>query len=303
MLDRAALASLGVDDALIETRRRLDGEDALAFLARLPDLVRSRERELGLAGSRIMAGGALSAVLACTRVVDRRPVVLKLSVAGAAAEAAALTTWAGSGACALLAASEDETALVLDAIRPGRAVAPSGDESADALAAARLLALLRRPPAGLPGAIPDGAAALRWRFGRAARWIAEGRAAAGVSRDEFDDAAAAAAELHATATPMLCHGDFLGKNILIDGAGRWPDHAARLPAARRAPPAGHGGSPLGFRWLAAQPSPAGAARSHSGRLHEHARHGHRRRLLRRSAVPVGFCLIRMSTRSFSGWPE
>ena len=39
--------------------------------------------------------------------------------------------------------------------------------------------------------------------------------------------------------------------------GSRPDHAAGLPAPRRARPAGHGGSPLGLPRFAAQPAPAG----------------------------------------------
>jgi streptomycin 6-kinase len=224
VLDRAALAALGVDDALIATRCRLDGDRAIAFLASLPDLVAQRQREFGVTGARIMAGGALSAVLACTGIADARPVVLKLSVDdahGAAAEAAALALWAGDGACALLAASSDGTALLLAAIEPGDAAAPSVDDGADARLAAALLARLRRERDDLPAAVPDAASRLDWRFGRARRFVDEGRALAAVTRAELDAAASAAAELHAGAARALCHGDFLDKNILLDRERRW----------------------------------------------------------------------------------
>jgi streptomycin 6-kinase len=222
VLDRAALANLGVDDALVAMRRRLDGERAIAFLAQLPELAAVWQHRLGLAGGRVMGGGALSAALSCTRIADRRPVVLKLSAApapGARSEAAALAAWDGVGACALLEASADATALVLERIEPGSAVHASGDERADARRAGELLALLhRRPP---PAAVPDGAPDLDWRFPRAQRWVAAGLAAAPVSPGELDAATAAARTLHESGPRVLCHGDFLDKNILCDGAGGW----------------------------------------------------------------------------------
>jgi streptomycin 6-kinase len=225
VLDHAALAGIGVDDTVISRRRRLDGDDAVAFLATLPELAAHWQRHFGLAGARFMDGGALSAALACTRVADRRAVVLKLSARSthsARAEAAALAAWRGIGACALLAASDDARALLLDAIEPGTPALPSKDDEHDSRRAAELLARLRSTAtAPLPPGIPDGTVELGWRFDRARRWIAGGRAVASVSRDELDAAAHAAHALHATAPHTVCHGDFLDKNILLDRNGRW----------------------------------------------------------------------------------
>jgi len=222
VLDRAALLDLGVDDVVVATRRRLDGEPAIAFLAALPTLAARWQRRFGLTGGRVMGGGALSAALACTRLADGRPVVLKLCAAhapGARAEAAALAAWGGAGACALLDASAGATALVLERIEPGGAVEASDDERADARRAGELLALLHRPPP--PAAVPDGAPALDWRFPRARRWVAAGLAAAPVSPDQLDAAAVEARALHESGRRVLCHGDFLDKNILRDGARAW----------------------------------------------------------------------------------
>jgi streptomycin 6-kinase len=222
VLDRTALLELGVDDAVVATRRRLDGGPAIAFLSQLPQLAGVWQRRLGLTGGRVMGGGALSAALACRRTVDGRSVVLKLSAVhapGARAEAAALAAWDGVGACALLDASADATALVLERIEPGGAVEPSDDELADAGRAGELLTLLRRPPP--PAAVPDGAPTLDWRFPRAQRWVAAGLAAAPVSPRELAAAAAAARTLHESGPRVLCHGDFLDKNILRDGARGW----------------------------------------------------------------------------------
>jgi streptomycin 6-kinase len=222
VIDRAALAALGVDDAMVAERRRLDGDGAVALLASLPDVVARRQRELGLTGARIMAGGALSAVLACTRVADRRAVVLKLTAGGSRSEAAALALWDGDGAPALLATSDDGAALVLDAIEPGGPADPTGRDAEDAGRAAALLARLRRDPAVVPPAIPAAVVPLAWRFERARSFVEDGRAFAPVALAEIDAAAAAAARLDRT-TPSryLCHGDFLSKNILLDRAGGW----------------------------------------------------------------------------------
>jgi len=224
VLDRSALAALGVDDAVVDARRELDGADAVAFLAALPALSTRWERHFGLTGARLAPGGALSAVLSCTRVADGRRVMLKLVAPHArsgAAEAAALAAWGGVGACALLAASDDGAALVLEAIEPGSAVEPGEDDEADARRAGALLATLRAAAGSPPAAVPDGARELEWRFGRARRWIDEGRASAPVSRAKLDGAARDAVELHRTAPRALCHGDFLDKNILLARDRRW----------------------------------------------------------------------------------
>ena len=223
MLDRAGLAALGVDDTVIATRGTLDGVDALAFLARLPELAARWERHFGLSGGQVMPGGALSAVLACERLSDGRAVVLKLSAPhaqSALAEGAALAAWGGVGACELLACDDHGEALVLERIEPGAAVEP-GDDQRDARAAAELLALLHRRTVAPGGDIPDAATALAWRFGRAHRWLDEGRAVAAVTRAELDEAVRNAGELQQGADRALCHGDFLDKNILLDRHGRW----------------------------------------------------------------------------------
>jgi streptomycin 6-kinase len=225
VLDRAGLAALLVNGAVIARRIRLDGDEALAFLASLPELADRWQRRFELEGARFLDGGALSAALACTRVADRRKVILKLSAPSAhsaRSEAAALAAWRGIGACTLLASGDDASALVLDAIEPGTAARPSAVDDQDALQAAELLARLRSASTGpFSPAIPCATHELCWRFDRARRWLAEGRAVAPVSPHELDAAAKAAEALHATAPRALCHGDFLNKNILLDHDGRW----------------------------------------------------------------------------------
>ncbi len=229
-LDLEGLGALGVDGALIARRERLDGERALRFLGELPALAAHWQERLGLIELRIMPGGVLSAALSCRRRVDASHVVLKLSspwpepqAASARAEAAALNAWQGVGACALLYASEDASALLLDAIRPGAAVRP-GDHRQDAARAGALLRTLHRiAPERIPRAVPDATQELEWRFERAHRQLDGPSHARGfVGHRDLDAAYRAALALHAQrATSVLCHGDFINKNILLDGEGSW----------------------------------------------------------------------------------
>jgi streptomycin 6-kinase len=226
-IDRDALARLGVDDQLIAKRERLDGERALAFLAALPALSQRWQAELGLRHARVMPGGVLSAALLCERAADGAPVVLKLSsehAASAATEAAALAAWEGVGACRLLYASEDARALLLQAITPGTALRPSGDDRADAERAAGLLRTLHRiAPERIPAAIPDATVELDWRFRRAHEKLDGPSYARGLlTHDELARAHRTALALHRRASVrLMLHGDFIAKNILLDGDGGW----------------------------------------------------------------------------------
>jgi streptomycin 6-kinase len=225
-LDLDALRALGVDQTMIDQRIALDGRRAMEFLAELPLLASDSQQRLGLSGGRILAGGVLSAVLACRRVRDGARVVLKLSAAHATsplAEAAALQTWRGVGACTLRWASADGRAMVMEAIEPGRAVKP-GDEGSDARRAGALLRLLHRHRTEqIPEAIPGAAAELHWRFGRAHRQLDGPSHARGmISHADIEAALERALALDRQCTArVLCHGDFIDKNILLGAGGEW----------------------------------------------------------------------------------
>jgi streptomycin 6-kinase len=221
-LDRRGLLALGIDEPTIAERRRLDGRSAEVFLAELPELVDRCRQELGLSGARLLPGGVLSAAFACQQGAEA--VVLKLSAAGATSargEAAALRAWAGRGACRLRFASHDGRVMLLDAIRPGLPPAPAG-ELEDARRLARLMAELHRPLA-IPGVIPDARQELDWRFSRAHRILDGPSPAAGViSHRQLQEAHHRALGLDAERpVTVLCHGDLLDKNILVDAQGRW----------------------------------------------------------------------------------
>lgn len=220
-MDRSALAELGVDEALIEKRRRLDGEHALAFLTELPALVARWQGRLALREARVMPGGVLSAALMC-RGADGSPVVLKLSspaAGNARAEADALRIWNGVGAPALLFEADGGRVMLMQAICPGDAVEPE-DDRADARRAAELLSALHRAPsAGMPDATDE----LRWRFERAHEKLDGPSYAQGlVSHEDVDAAYQDAVELHDNRLrTVLCHGDFINKNLLVDHSAAW----------------------------------------------------------------------------------
>ena len=225
-LDQGRLRDLGVDAELIAQRLGLDGDYALALLAELPVLAAYWQGRLGLRNGRIMPGGVLSAVLRCERVEDGTTVFLKLSGEhehSAGAEAAALAAWDGAGACALRWTGDDGRVMLLDAIQPGAAVAP-GDDRVDAGRAGDLLRTLHRIRANrIPPAIPPAALELNWRFERAHRMLDGPSHARGlVSHAEIDAARRAALALdEQSVTRVMCHGDFIDKNILLDGDGAW----------------------------------------------------------------------------------
>ncbi len=224
-LDLAALAALGISPAAISIRERLDGDDALRFLAALPELAARWQRTLGVRGARSLPGGVLSAALLCEPVAGGAPVVLKLSdprAASARAEAAALAAWGGRGACRLLWSGDEGRVLVLEAIRPGTAVSP-GPERSDAAAAAALLSALHLDPAAAPAEIPPAAVELGWRFRRAHGLLDSGTFAGGmVDHAAIEAAHASALELdRGTPARRLLHGDFIDKNLLVEAGGRW----------------------------------------------------------------------------------
>ncbi len=221
-LDRAALAALGIEEQIIAERRRLDGDRAVAFLAELPGLVAHWEQELNLEGARLLPGGVLSAAFACHR--DGEALVLKLSAryaTSARSEAAALKAWDGRGACRLRFATPDGRVLLLDAIVPGDPPRP-GSESEDARRAAKLLRCLHAVTE-IPAAIPAAPDELGWRFRRCHELLDGPSPARGViSHEDIESAHHRALGLYAERpVTVVCHGDFLDKNILLDAGGNW----------------------------------------------------------------------------------
>jgi streptomycin 6-kinase len=215
---------LGIDEALLAERERLDGMQGREFLEGLPELVSHWQQELGLTGARIMPGGVLSGVFACTRIADRAAVVLKLTserAGSAVAEAAALRAWDGRGACRLLFASADSSAMLLERILPGDPVRPAS-EASDAQSATQLLRRLHLRGRLVPE-IPDASAELDWRFARAHTMLDGSNHVRGiVSHQDIDRAHERALELHSKAEDsVLLHGDFINKNLLVDHHGAW----------------------------------------------------------------------------------
>ncbi|MFT4164714.1 MAG: aminoglycoside phosphotransferase family protein [Microlunatus sp.] len=180
-------------------------------------------------GDRLM-GGTQSAVFSATDA-QGRDLVLKLPAAQAgndvaAAEAAALRAWAGSGAAVTLVDSTAD-ALLLVRARPGRLMSwQPADRTVDTVAVTG--ELLRRlwcsPPGGyryptLAEVYPENERVARQDAAFEQRQRGEPcRGELGLAR--LPCAAAVAEQLISTAPAWtLLHGDFISKNLVSDTAG------------------------------------------------------------------------------------
>lgn len=173
-----------------------------------------------------LKGGFRSEVFACT-TTDGDEVVLKLTPTPeeARVEAAALGVWAGTGAAVhLIDADFEQSALLLNRIRPATPL-PGNDDPVAIEVAAELLTRLHQPS---PGDFPFPA--LEEIYGQLERGSREDaayeqrasgdptRGVAGLQR--LDAARAAAMSLCATTgRRVLLHGDVLDKNLLWNGTG------------------------------------------------------------------------------------
>lgn len=179
---------------------RTHGEEARAWLATTTatfDELAARWRlELGEP-----LGGGLLSVVRLVRTADGTLAVLKLASPWArpADEAAALGAWQGRGAPHLLDRDADRGALLLERIVPGDAAPGAAAE------VARLLSELHAVPSPPLPALVDIA---RCRLARA---LAQGRKPAhkvAWARAKLEELA------QAPIVPVLCHGDFDGRNLL-----------------------------------------------------------------------------------------
>ncbi|MGI8646630.1 MAG: hypothetical protein DLM55_10165 [Acidimicrobiales bacterium] len=182
------------------------GQQARAWLDEAPGIAQSWARKWHFTVEAPLAGGSVSVVLSVKRAGT--PAVLKLAPPWSRwsqEEAAALRAWDGHGAAALLAASDDARALLLERVWPGT---PADSRTAEDLAT--LLTKLSRP--AVPPGMPSLADALKLRFDRAA----ENRHGL-LSLEQLERARRDAIDLAQTlqGQPLLCHGDLQSKNILL----------------------------------------------------------------------------------------
>jgi streptomycin 6-kinase len=237
-------------------------------------------RRWDLKGGSRLGGGFRSDVFACS-AADGEQVVVKLTATPEEArlEAAALASWARTGAAArLIDADISYGALLLERIRPGTPL-PGGDDPVSVEVAAGLLARLHLAAHGELGfpALED----IYLRLESQPRDDADfeqrtrgdpARGAAGLERLEM--ARAAAMNLCATTgRAVLLHGDFLDKNLLRSGAG----YVAIDPIPRIGDPCADAG------FFAACHPPATTILQRAGAVAEHMGLD-RRRALRWAAV-------------------
>jgi streptomycin 6-kinase len=179
-----------------------------------------------LQGAGPLAGGFRSKVFACT-TADGGEVVVKLTVtlAEAQAEAAALGSWAHTGAAArLLDVNLEQAALLMERVRPATPL-PGGDDRLAVEVAADLLTRLHqvRPGTFRYPELKEIYLRMEDRSRADADYEqrARGDPARGSAGLERLAAARAAVTCLCASTnhAALLHGDFVGKNLLWDGAG------------------------------------------------------------------------------------
>jgi streptomycin 6-kinase len=197
-----------------------------------------------------LGGGSRSEVFAGT-LDDGRPVVVKLAAARdrATREATALRVWAAFGVTAeLLDADPVDHALLVAQVYPGVPISPS--KLAAAAAVLRVLHAVPLPDLDFP-TVEDAYSDLERNSVEDAAYEQAQRNEPDRGRaglDRLDAARNIVATRCRTATRrVLLHGDFLVKNLLLDGAG--------YRAIDPAPMIGDPGADIGF--FAASHGPVG----------------------------------------------
>lgn len=170
-----------------------------------------------------LAGGALGRVFACEDA-NGKDLVLKFSppMAGAALEARALLHWDGQGAARLVDWNADDNALLLERVRPGTFLMERDrsrpDDELAVRAAAGALEAMQSVPQPPGGQFPSFQERLRWwleynaRFGESS--------AAGTALLPSLERCARALDASAPGRSLL-HGDFVAKNLLDAGDGKF----------------------------------------------------------------------------------
>ena len=172
-----------------------------------------------------LEGGFRSEVFACTTSTGEE-VVVKLAATAdeARAEAAALGAWEGTGAAIhLIAADFQQSALLLNRVRPATLLPSNDDPLAIAVAAALLRRLHETPPGSFPFPTLEQIYARMERRAREdaayEQRISGDPTRGGAGLERLGAARTTAKRLCATTErPVLLHGDFLDKNLLWDGA-------------------------------------------------------------------------------------
>lgn len=167
-------------------------------------------------GERLGAGNT-SRVFGCVDDYGRN-LVLKLAPAEMRPEleAAALTVWDGRGSVRLIAFEPEAGALLLERLVPGTALPPLADAAATELVAPSLLALHNTHLVGT-SAFPTQLEFLGVWLGWARKSAETGTAGLRLLDRAYLSARALCAD-HRT-PPVLLHGDFIDKNLLLDGRG------------------------------------------------------------------------------------
>ncbi|MDR2453561.1 MAG: aminoglycoside phosphotransferase family protein [Bifidobacteriaceae bacterium] len=193
-------------------------EDAAAWLAELPGVVRDYTARWGLTPTGLPDSGAMSCCV-FARAADGRDVVLKIPFDQPAGEleSAVLARWARRGGAPRVYQVDPATGVFTMArIRPGAIAEPAGGAEASRAIVSLMGRLHQADAANLP-AVPPLAAVVQMRLDWADERfdITGNEAGAALARA----ARALADELLAAGEPLaLLHGDLQPKNILLSHA-------------------------------------------------------------------------------------
>ncbi len=215
---------LVIPEMLRTTAVQREGENARAWLERLPRIVAEMTDEWGLVVGPPLEGGNISWVAPATRRNDPSgaPLVLKVQVPSPESdpEAAALTVWGGTGAVRVHAHDAARCALLLERCEPGDQLGEDSDPEAAFEEGVRVAADLRRAAAAHPDALSAG----RSVAGIASGWadLLEQRGCPADGKGPLDDVLwrlaldtlRGAVSPERSAEPVLLHGDLNPWNVL-----------------------------------------------------------------------------------------
>ncbi|MFL6207002.1 MAG: aminoglycoside phosphotransferase family protein [Acidimicrobiales bacterium] len=214
------MGDLRIPAKLASTSVAWEGDEAEAWLARLPRLVRELAEVWELdVGAPLEPGGQISWVAPARRRGDIADVILKVQLPHPESEpeAVGLRAWAGAGAVSLLADDPERHALLIERCRPGHGLLDEGGTNEAVEAGAAVGALLHDAP------IPGGLGTLTARL---SRWADDLDRTIDLS--VVPDPGLVARALHTMRTrPSACdhdvllHGDLNPTNVLAAERAPW----------------------------------------------------------------------------------
>jgi streptomycin 6-kinase len=194
------------------------GDEGASWLEDLPGRVEALAEAWSLALGEPFSSDGCTGWVAPARRADGSEVVLKIGLPFPETrfEAEAMRLYDGQGAARLLEVSDDGCSLLLERCLPGTDLWTVGEEEGNAVGAALLRRLWRKPRPGAPfDRMPE-------RVEDWGEWLARKGLAAGYDTEMMEQAMAIARALAASQpAEVLVHGDFHPGNVLAAQREPW----------------------------------------------------------------------------------